>query len=173
MITSLITLVFYDFLVGKTDCWNMVAFQSCFSFSLLPPCYYHQSYCFSYQKYGYYHYYHHRYYLKLRHLYCYYYNIILIAVFVVVSNKVVVFVIIIMFTSIKLLVLFSCFWYFLSTMAIVGRLCASAFFVHSSYWVIHPPFISVNYSHPIAAEVFIVSLRTVNCIAKTIFQRIL
>ena len=58
----------------------------------------------------------------------------------------------------KLLFLFSCFWYFLSAMAIVGRHCASAWFAHSSYLVIHPPFISVNYLHPIAAEVLIVSL---------------
>ena len=58
-------------------------------------------------------------------------------------------------------------------MAIVGRHFASALFARSSYLVIHPPFISVNYSHPIAAEVLIVSLRTVNCIVKTIFQKIL
>ena len=55
----------------------------------------------------------------------------------------------------------------------VGRHCASALFVHSSYFVIHPSFISANYSHPIVAEVLIVSLKTVNCIVKTIFQKIL
>ena len=61
-----------------------------------------------------------------------------------------------------LLVLFSCFWYFLSAMVAVGSHCASAWFVHSSYLVIHPPFVSVNYLHPIAAEVLIVPLKTVN-----------
>ena len=61
-----------------------------------------------------------------------------------------------------MLVLFSCFWYFLSAMVAVGSHCASAWFVHSSYLVFHPSFISVNYLHPIAAEVLIVSLRTVN-----------
>ena len=56
-------------------------------------------------------------------------------------------------------------------MAIVGRHFASALFARSSYLVIHPPFISVNYSHPIAAEVLIVSLRTVNCIVKLYFRK--
>ena len=37
MKTSLITLVFYDSLVVKTNCRNTAIFQSCFSFSLLPP----------------------------------------------------------------------------------------------------------------------------------------
>ena len=47
-------------------------------------------------------------------------------------------------------------------MVSVGSHCASTWFVHSSYLVIHPPFVSVNYLHPIAAEVLIVPLRTVN-----------
>ena len=70
------------------------------------------------------------------------------------------------------MVLFSCFLYFLSAMAIEGRHCAFAWFVHSSYLLIDPEFISVNYSHPIAAEVLIVFLRTVNSIVKTILQKI-
>ena len=34
----MITLVFYDSLVEKTNCRNTAVFQSCYSFSLLPPC---------------------------------------------------------------------------------------------------------------------------------------
>ena len=49
-------------------------------------------------------------------------------------------------------------------MAIVGRHCTSVLLIYSIYLVIHPPFIYGNYSHPIAAEVLIVSLWTVNCI---------
>ena len=33
---SLITLIFYDSLVEKTNCWNAAVFQSCFSSSLQP-----------------------------------------------------------------------------------------------------------------------------------------
>ena len=58
-------------------------------------------------------------------------------------------------------------------MAIVGRHCGSAGFIYSSYLVIHPVLIYAKYSYPIAADVFIVSLRTVNCIVKTTFQKIL
>ena len=62
------------------------------------------------------------------------------------------------------------FYSFLSAVAVVWRHCASPLFIHSSYLVIHPLFISVNYSHPIAAEVLIVYLRTVNCIVKLYFK---
>ena len=37
MKTNSITLVFYDSLVAKTNYRNTAAFQSCFSFSLIPP----------------------------------------------------------------------------------------------------------------------------------------
>ena len=47
-------------------------------------------------------------------------------------------------------------------MVIVGHHCASAWFVHSSYLVIDPPFITVYYLHPIAAEILIVSLKAVD-----------
>ena len=66
----------------------------------------------------------------------------------------------------KLLVLFSYFWYYLSVMIIVGCHCASTWFVHCSYLVIHPLFYSVKYLYHIAAEVLIVSLRTVNLYCK-------
>ena len=40
MKTNSITFVFYSSPVEKPNCRNMAVFQSCFSFFLLPPCYY-------------------------------------------------------------------------------------------------------------------------------------
>ena len=37
LMENLITLAFYESLVRKTNCQNMAVFESCFSFSLLPP----------------------------------------------------------------------------------------------------------------------------------------
>ena len=96
-----------------------------------------------------------------------YCDIVLIAVFVVVSADVVAFVIGIVFAavvgvaiwivgSVFLFLVFSnCHGYCRTSLSI--RLICS-----SRYLVIHPPFVSVNYLHPIAAEVLIVSLKTVN-----------
>ena len=48
----------------------------------------------------------------------------------------------------------------------------SIWFIHSIYLIIHLIFTYANHSHPIAAIFLIVSLWTVNCIVKTLFQQI-
>ena len=138
--------------------------------------YYHKGYYFSYQKYGYHHYCHHRYDLKLRHLCCYYYNIIFITVFAVVSSQVIAFAIIIMFTTIISITIYSVsfiflFWIF----SICCTYCMTSFripFIYSLqlFSYSHTIF-SVDYSHPTAAEVLIVYLRTAYCIVTPYFKK--
>ena len=134
----------------------------------------HQGYCFSHQTCGCCRYYHPRCCLGLRHLYCCYCcDIVLITLFAVVSNQVVSFVIVIMFAAVISVAIYGVgfvflFWIF----SICHGYCMTSLCIPFIYLlVIHPPFISVYYSHPIATEVLIVYLRTVNFIVKLYFKK--